>query len=244
VSGDCEGVMVMLANNTGWDAGVLYGRYGDRVGHLYSIVGARKPRFMPKYALDNGRFPCWSTGNAWDEAAFRSLLESHGRDALWVLVPDVVADRIATISEWYKWHPELGQYVLAFAVQDDMTAADVPDGAEVVFVGGTTKWKRKTLRYWTDNFPRVHVGRINTERWLWECHDAGVESCDGTGWFRGDPVQLRGLERFLRRSSEGLGPRQATLFPGAGSNGDSAGTTRAAVSKAAGHEHPCEDDAG
>ena len=36
----------------------------------------------------------------------------------------------------------------------------------------------------------MHVGRVNTERRLWQCARLGAESCDGTGFFRGDPVQL------------------------------------------------------
>jgi hypothetical protein len=32
-------------------------------------------------------------------------------------------------------------------------------------------------------------------------HEAGAESCDGTGWFRGDQDQLAGLERYLGLST-------------------------------------------
>jgi len=59
-----------------------------------------------------------------------------------------------------------------------------------------------TLRQWTAAFPRVHVGRVNTERLLWIAHYAGAESCDGTGWFRGDQQQLAGLLRYLEKSSQ------------------------------------------
>src|SRR5208283_317973 len=94
----------------------------------------------------------------------------------------------------------------AFAVQDGMTPRDVPLGAGVVFVGGSTKWKRQTLEVWCGGFPRVHVARINTERWLWRCYALGAESCDGTGWFRGDPVQFRGLLDYLALRAGGHGP--------------------------------------
>ena len=73
----------------------------------------------------------------------------------------------------------------------------------VVFVGGTTAWKWKTLRTWTENFPRVHVGRVNTDRMLWMAHECGAESCDGTGWFRGDQVQFAGLLSYLEQSTNG-----------------------------------------
>jgi hypothetical protein len=83
-------------------------------------------------------------------------------------------------------HSEAGQYgwPLAFAVQDGMTPSDVPGNAEVVFVGGTTKWKWDTAEMWAKSFPRVHVGRVNEVRRLWQCADLGIEPVDGTGWFR------------------------------------------------------------
>jgi len=216
-------MIVMVANNSGWDAGVLYGRYPDRVGHLYSPGAGRKPNFMPPYALDNGRFA--ARGSDWDEAAFLKLIESHGADCRWVVVPDVVGDRDGTLREWAKWAPRLTGLTLAMAVQDGMTAADVPTEASVVFIGGTTIWKRRTLFYWPAHFGRVHVGRINTEQWLWRCDDAGVESCDGTGWLRGDKRQFRGLHRYLERRSLGQSDGQGKLDFGGGSR-DSSGSVR------------------
>jgi hypothetical protein len=212
-------MIVMVANNSGWDAGVLYGRYPDRVGHLYSPGAERRPNFMPPYALDNGRFA--ARGGGWDEVAFLRLVETHGSAARWVVVPDVVGDRDGTLREWGNWAHRLNGLTLALAVQDGMTAADVPVEASVIFVGGTTIWKRRTLFYWPAHFPRVHVGRINTERWLWECDHAGVESCDGTGWLRGDKRQFRGLERYLDRCARGIGPIQGGLFSSDSAGGDS-----------------------
>ena len=101
----------------------------------------------------------------------------------------------------------------AFAVQDGMTSGDVPAEADVVFVGGSTAWKRRTMHEWCDHFPRVHVGRVNTGRWLWECDEAGAESCDGTGWFRGDKAQTNSLLSYLRRTDQNMpNPRGAKLW--------------------------------
>lgn len=86
---------------------------------------------------------------------------------------------------------------MAFAAQDGMTPADVPSDADVVFVGGSTSWKWANLRMWTDNFPRVHVGRVNSRRLLEQAEQAGAESCDGTGWFR-DPERTAELEAYLK----------------------------------------------
>ena len=207
---------VMLTNSNSLETGYLAGRYEHRIGHLYSPGGLRGPyEFMP-FALDNGRFPAWSRGQEWDEDAFSGMLDrvrDSRIDPLWVLVPDVVADAEATLREWDKWCSLIAAYSwpLAFAAQDGHTPDDVPAEAAVVFVGGTTEWKRASLHDFCGAFPRVHVGRINTEKWLWECHDAGAESCDGTGWFRGDKVQLAGLRRYLQRSSKGQRPAQRLL---------------------------------
>lgn len=202
--------MVMPANNRGIVVGYLAGRFEGRIGHLYSPGALSSLVDFVPFALDNGRFPCWESGREWSEADYLALLErviAQGGTPRWCLVPDVVGDRDGTLREWDVWHPRLQPYgwPMAFAVQDGMAAADVPDEADVVFVGGSTAWKWRTLRDWCDAFERVHVGRVNTNGKLWECHEAGAESCDGTGWFRGDQHQLAGLVSYLERSSAGKG---------------------------------------
>lgn len=74
---------------------------------------------------------------------------------------------------------------LAFALQDGMTPADIPDDAVVLFVGGTTKWKWRSLPTWASTGRRVHVGRVNEVERLLICERFGVESVDGTGWMKG-----------------------------------------------------------
>jgi hypothetical protein len=203
-----DGVTVMPANNTGITTGWLAGRWPGRIGHLYSPGGQRGPFHFISYALDNGAYGAHLKKQPFDVAAWRSLLDwakLSGRAPLWALVPDVVGDRLATLAAWDEYSPVLRSYgwPLAFAVQDGMTYSDVPRDASVVFVGGSTDWKWKTMADWCAAFPRVHVGRVNTYRRLWDCHDAGAESCDGTGWMRGSQLQLRGLLAYLEESSYG-----------------------------------------
>lgn len=200
--------MVMPANHTGVTTGYLAGRYVGKIGHLYSPGGQRGPFSFLPYALDNDAFGAYKSGRPWDRAAWIKLLgwaRLSGRTPLWALVPDVVADREATLSAWREYAPIAREYgwPLAFAVQDGMAAADVPRDVEVVFVGGSTAWKWRTVRDWCRDFPRVHVGRVNTYRRLWDCHEAGAESCDGTGWMRGNQRQLRGLMAYLEESTGG-----------------------------------------
>lgn len=199
-------MIVMPANNTGVIVGWLAGRFEGRIGHLYSPRPGHKnpgPFSFLSYALDNGAF---AAGDAWNESDWLELLawaRLSGVSPRWVLVPDVVGDRLGTLEKWHRFAPGVAEYgwPLAFAVQDGMTPEDVPDNAAVIFVGGTTQWKWRTAAMWCSTFERVHVGRVNTYRRLWQCQDIGAESCDGTGWTRGDQRQHRGLLAYLEESS-------------------------------------------
>jgi hypothetical protein len=208
-------MIVMPANNS--NAHKLEAEYPGRAGLLIGPTGWRAPRGLP-YALDNGRFVCWSKGKPWDEAAFLRLCESAmDNETLpsWIVVPDSVGDATETFVEWDRWEPCLRKtgVPLALAVQDGMTPASVHRHAnpDVIFVGGTTEWKRRTIWQWCQGFPRVHVGRVNTEKWLWNADRCGAESVDGTGFFRGCKRQLAGLHRYLRLSSLGLNLRQKEI---------------------------------
>ena len=199
---------VMPANNSKWQVHFWQGKWGG-LGHLYSPGERKGPYPHLPYALDNGAFPAWTSGRAWYEESWwqhAMWYLQQDQSPLWLLVPDVVADRDGTIARWNHYEPRLrsnGQLPcdLAFAVQDGMQPSDVPKGAGVVFVGGTTNWKWDTVEMWCAEFPRVHVGRVNGYADLVRCHQAGAESCDGTGWFRGDRKQLAGLQQFLREQA-------------------------------------------
>ena len=172
-------MIVMPANNTGISVGWMAGRYPGRIGHLFSPGSQKGPfaEFGIDYALDNGAF---AKGENWSESEWFKLLQwakLSGQRPRWALVPDVVADRIRTLRKWDLYAPRLAEYgwPLGFAVQDGMVPGDVPKDAAVVFVGGSTEWKWKTMQEWCAEFPRVHVGRVNSYRRLWQCHDAGAE---------------------------------------------------------------------
>ena len=202
-------MIVMPSNQSGATFGWLAGRFTGKLGWLLSPDGWRTPYHWIEYALDNGAFQAFTNEESWDEDAYVGMLEKARlvpRPPRWVLAPDVVADKPATLDLWIQWRKALRDYgwPLAFAVQDGMTQADVPKDADVIFVGGSTAWKRRTVLDWCRNNRRVHVGRVNGYDFLKGCHDAGAESCDGTGWFRGDQVQLGGLDRYLEESTTGV----------------------------------------
>lgn len=209
-------MIVMPANNSGMEFGRLAGLFPGRIGWLISPGGWRTPPEWLPYALDNGAFGAFTKGEQWNPEPFVAMLSKTSRRypaPRWVVVPDVVQNAKATRSLWDVWAPKvrnlLPKVPIAFAVQDGMHPSDVPADAEVVFVGGTTEWKWKTLPRWTSAFPRVHVGRVNSERMLWMAHDCKAESCDGTGWARGGPDRMRGLVRYLEKSD---GPKSQLVF--------------------------------
>jgi hypothetical protein len=194
--------MLMPASNTSAIVRSLGRLWPGRMGLLIGTDDWKNPPPYLPYALDNGAFAAWRKKEPWDEAKFFRLLDK-AKEArykpLWVIVPDVVADREGTLRKWDKYAPRVKEYgfPLAFAVQDGMIRQDVPEETAVVFVGGSTAWKWSTIGAWTAWFKRVHVGRVNTLPRLMDCEERGVESIDGTGWFRGNPMQTRELIQWV-----------------------------------------------
>jgi hypothetical protein len=199
-------MLTMCANSSGTMFGWLAGRYPGLVGNLFGPQRSFTVWPFAPYALDNGAFVAWERGTTWDAGAWLKMLERFQAKPippLWAVVPDVVTDRERTIESWHRWLPMVraAGFAPAFAVQDGMTPADVPPDAQVIFVGGSTAWKWQTMETWCQNFPRVHVGRVNSYGKLMRCYEAGAESTDGTGWFRGRHRQLQGLIDFLEIAS-------------------------------------------
>lgn len=200
-------MIIMPSNNSGFMAGYLAGSYPGKLGMLISPDGWRRPPHVIPYALDNGAYGAWTNKTDWNEGAFYEMLDEakEHHAPLWVACPDKVADRMATLELWPHHSQRIRQlgYRPAFVLQDGMTPRDIPKDAEVVFVGGSTKWKWQNLSMFTGIGLRVHVGRVNSYEGLWICHDLGVESCDGTGWMRGGAERLEPLFRYLKESQQG-----------------------------------------
>jgi len=184
-------MIIMPANHSSPVIHYLAGRHPGKLGWLVgpSATSKTKLRSWVPYALDNDAFSAWTKGTSWSAPAWRQMLlwaSDSGQEPRWCLVPDVVGNREETLQRWKQYSPEARAFgwPLAFAVQDGMTSRDVPQDAEVVFVGGTTDWKWATVPMWAAIFSRVHVGRVNSIEKLRVCDRLGVESVDGTGWFR------------------------------------------------------------
>jgi hypothetical protein len=203
-------LIVMPANATGWYWHTL-ARETGMIGHLFSPGAQRGPWPWFPYALDNGAFAYWDMAtNAFDVERFEreGLPEWHAlldwarantQAPRWAIVPDVPGNWEATQERWSRFAPEARGFHLAVAVQDGATDVDVlrlEPAPSMICVGGTTEWKWRTVRYWAERFPRVHVLRVNAPGRLEWLQDLGVESCDGTGWNRGDRNQTKGLHDF------------------------------------------------
>lgn len=203
--------MVMPANQSNACVHFWAGKHPGKIGWLIGPSSLPKTRLRPwmPYALDNDAFSAFSNQTPWDEAAWFQMitqLKSCAHQPLWCLCPDVVADKQATLQLWEKYCSTIERvgFLPAFAVQDGMIPKDVPSKTKVIFVGGSTSWKWRNIRLWTDNFPRVHVGRVNSLNKLWTCEELGVESVDGTGWFKGGETDKKA--RMLSLWMNGLKP--------------------------------------
>lgn len=201
-------MMVMFGANGNPTAYYLIGAYRGKVGMLMGPSRMVKPRHWMPFACDNDRFIAWRDKSEWSEPEWIKMLhkiKSSGHRPLWVAVPDVVMDAAGTLNHWGIYYPIVKRFGFpaAFVVQDGHTPGDVPKDACLVFVGGSTEFKYRTLPMWCSNFPRVHVGRVNEIWRLERLVELGVESCDGSGWFRDtdEGRRIRGLEAFLDGSN-------------------------------------------
>ncbi|WP_430673856.1 MULTISPECIES: hypothetical protein [unclassified Leptolyngbya] len=156
------------------------------------------------YALDNGKYIRDERDEVWDRDLFIDHCDQilHlPKSPLWLTVPDKRRDAIETLELWREWEPKLRKYQvpLAFVLQDGINLNDIPETADVLFVGGSDNWRYPRLKELVAVAGKrpLHVGRVNGNR-VWQCHRAGVSSVDGSGWFRGDKQQLEKLERYVR----------------------------------------------
>lgn len=214
----------MVSNNCGIELGFLAGKYAERfgepvIGHLYGPSDQRGPFEGILHAYDNDVYACYKNGRPWPVKPWYRQLERAVRVKkmgmpAWMLAPDEVANRIATIALYEQYAPLIRRFGFrpAFALQDGMTFDDVPDQDCMLFMGGTTPWKEAAIEPWCRKFPgRVHVGRVTELDRLMACYRAGAVSIDGNGWWRksnkpGQRVQRDALIWFFENVYE---PRRA-----------------------------------
>jgi hypothetical protein len=197
-------MMVLCSNDSSKAFHAFAQQHYGKVGWLMGPSTWKTPRSHLPYALDNDAYSAYVNGSSWNVANWFSMLgkaKSKLQQPIWALAPDTVANREDTLLKWKRFSPVLKSldWPIAFAVQDGMTVGDVPKDADVIFIGGTTTWKWKTLPMWCESFPRIHVGRVTTGFRLEIAERNGAESCDGTGFFRGSfhSRQAKQLQAFV-----------------------------------------------
>lgn len=193
---------IYLANHSSPTLHYLAGKYPGRIGWLLtpdSYKGCKLRSWIP-VAYDNGAFSAYKNNTEWNEESWIEMMRNIKGEPEWILAPDVVGNKDETLKTFYslRYHIKR-EWPTAFAVQDGMVPQDIPCTVDVIFIGGTLEWKWKTLDMWCNAFPRIHVGRVNRPGRLRQCYEAGVESVDGTGWFRRSPVEWQNeLETFFK----------------------------------------------
>lgn len=172
----------------------------DRLGFIISPSYYLNPKWGIPFVLDNDAFGCWRRGEPFNETAWRKMIDKvlkTGMCPSWCVIPDVVCSKEGTLKAWEKYKNSIPDWPKAFVLQDGMCLEDVPE-AQVYFVGGSDSFKWHTAKYWCENLPRVHIGRVRSRK-LAYCDKIGAESCDGSGWLResvhGRP--FRQLEAWL-----------------------------------------------
>lgn len=129
-----------------------------------------------------------------DIAAFMRMLERFAgrRGCRFMVAPDRPYDAHQTLAQWPFWSRVIRSvgFPPALVAQDGMTVNDIPwPELCALFIGGSTEWKlgpqaetliayAKTRGLW------VHMGRVNSQRRIWEAARKGVDSWDGTKYSR------------------------------------------------------------
>ena len=168
------------------------------------------------WAADNG---CYAAGDRFDLDRYLAwLARPRGATArcLFATAPDVLGDARAT---WERSAPVLPLlrglgYPPALVAQDGFDP-DAVDWSlfDVLFIGGSTRWKRSdrggfaAMSSAKARGARVHVGRVNGGPFLRHVVAAGADSADGTmlrfGPDRHWPLVVSWLDRLAAEPPQG-----------------------------------------
>lgn len=140
------------------------------------------------WALDNG---CYTNKYPGDEAYLRLLnyWGEHQPRCLFVAVPDVVGDGVATLEMFPTMAARIRSagWPVALVGQDGMEHMTLPwDDMDWLFIGGSTDWKlgrpgaAALIRQAQERGKSVHVGRVNSARRFRRFATLGCDTADGT----------------------------------------------------------------
>lgn len=178
------------------------------VGFMASERGGNIMPSWATWAADNGRF---SAPENYSDDKYLGWLDKQNRSrCLFAVAPDVLGDHAATIELSCPLLPRLRAlgYKVAFVAQDGWDENTVPwDEFDVLFIGGTTKFKLSLGGLATHQAlirgKRVHMGRVNSFKRLRVAVAIGCHSADGTflkfGPDKNEGKMLRWLERLKQQ---------------------------------------------
>lgn len=167
-----------------------------------------------RHAVDNGAWHCYQAfvrgeriSPLPDISRFETTIARYGKDADFIVVPDVVLGGDLSWELSRAWlrrmrrNPTIRSVRLMMAVQNGFEPTKIEPFLSPrvgVFVGGDTDWKLATMAEWSrlahSRGAICHVGRVNTARRISLCGKAGVDSFDGTSATKFS-VTTRPLER-------------------------------------------------
>lgn len=166
-------------------------RHGWRL--LISRAGGWKTHGF-RYCLDNGAWHDHTHAKPFDSNRFQTLIDALGRQADFVIAPDIVCGGIASLQLSVVWLAPLLQRtsLVLVPVQNGMGPQDlvsiVLPNRIGIFIGGDTAWKETTMLQWGDFASQkgiyMHVGRVNTARRVKLAQAAGAWSIDGSSGSR------------------------------------------------------------
>jgi hypothetical protein len=166
-----------------------------------------------RYALDNGAWTSFQESKPFDVGAFEKAVDLLGDGADWIVVPDVVMDARASLTSAEKWLPRLEGRPLLLAVQNGMEPGDVRGwlGPRCgIAIGGDSEWKERRAMQWgalaRERGCHLHMLRVNSARRISICHEAGVNSIDGTSASRFS-VTVAPLDAAIRQQALPWGER-------------------------------------
>ena len=183
-----KGIMTPYASRTGTRT-TLAALKAAGWGLLVSATGVQSREGFDVWCLDNGAWTAHQKGTEWNADLFVKLCHKLGDGAQFVVVPDIVGGGLDSLQLSLSWLPRLDHVAQRrlIAVQDGMVPNDVRQYLNKrvgIFVGGSTEWKLETLRSWgclaRETGAYLHVGRVNSQRRIALCQDAGADSFDGT----------------------------------------------------------------
>jgi hypothetical protein len=129
-------------------------------------------------------------------------LHHVGGRCLFVTVPDVVGDALATARQFERWWtaPARRGLPVALVAQDGLQdmgrwLSTAWPRIYALFIGGSTAWKlgpaaRALVREAKSRALWIHMGRVNSLKRIAYAAEIGCDSIDGTGWMRWRNIRL------------------------------------------------------